>query len=201
MQYLKDEIREKILSSALIEFNKYGYSKASMRSIASKAGIALGSTYRYFKNKDALFDALISPVHDKILVYLSEIKSKIEKNNFNGDCVTFEYINVLYYKIVDLVQEYRVEIRILFNKSVSTKFENVKQEFTKFIYDILIKSCSKEISENANNKIILSVLSSNLVEGLSIIFKEDYDGITTKLLINKLITMYLKDIDKRLSYE
>ncbi|MDD3223558.1 MAG: TetR/AcrR family transcriptional regulator [Clostridium sp.] len=201
MQYLKDEIREKILSSALIEFNEHGYLKASMRDIASDAGISLGSTYRYFHTKNALFNALIGPVHDEILVYLLKISSKIQKTNLEENANYFEYIHDLYYKIVDLVQEYRVEIRILFNNSEGTKFENMKQEVTNFIYNLLSKTCSNKISQNINNKIILSILSSNLVEGISVIFKEEYDGITTKWLINKLLVMYLKDIEERLSYE
>ena len=48
MQYLKPEIRAKILSSALDEFAEHGYARAQMRRIARGAGISTSNIYRYF---------------------------------------------------------------------------------------------------------------------------------------------------------
>ena len=61
MQVLKEEIREKIKKVALDEFEKKGYQKTTMRGIASKANLTVGNLYRYFKNKDDLFDILLQP--------------------------------------------------------------------------------------------------------------------------------------------
>ena len=61
MQYLKKEVREKILCAAVEEFKQYGYADASIRNIANNAEISLGNIYRYFTNKEALYFAVINP--------------------------------------------------------------------------------------------------------------------------------------------
>ena len=61
MQFLKDEVRNAIVAAALSEFMEKGYGGASMRSIASSAGITAGNIYRYFVTKDSLFNAIMDP--------------------------------------------------------------------------------------------------------------------------------------------
>jgi AcrR family transcriptional regulator len=62
VQVLKESVRRDILSAAKEEFLKAGYSQTSMTKIAAKAKITPANIYRYFPNKDALFEELISPV-------------------------------------------------------------------------------------------------------------------------------------------
>ena len=61
MQVKKDNIKEKIITSARREFLDHGYAEASLRVIAEKAGLTKGAIYSYFENKDALFCALTAP--------------------------------------------------------------------------------------------------------------------------------------------
>lgn len=78
MQYLKKEIRERILTAAVEEFKTHGYSGASIRNIANNAEISLGNVYRYFTNKEALYFAVINP-------FMESIKQYIEKDfSFQG---------------------------------------------------------------------------------------------------------------------
>jgi AcrR family transcriptional regulator len=46
--------REKIVTSALELFRTDGYDKTTMRAIAERSGLSLGSTYYYFRSKDQL---------------------------------------------------------------------------------------------------------------------------------------------------
>lgn len=62
MQYIKQHLRKKILEVSLDEFDKNGFEGASMRAIAEGTGTALGNLYRYFKNKDDLYQKCLSPV-------------------------------------------------------------------------------------------------------------------------------------------
>ena len=52
MQYLKEDIQEKILHIAEEVFSEKGYKDASMREIASRTGITVSNIYHYFTNKD-----------------------------------------------------------------------------------------------------------------------------------------------------
>lgn len=60
-QILKDHIRHDILCAAKQEFLRHGIHDASMREIAKSADVTVGNVYRYYKNKEALADAIISP--------------------------------------------------------------------------------------------------------------------------------------------
>ena len=65
MQYLKSDVRDRILAAAEQEFKINGVG-ASVRVISENAGISLGNIYRYFSNKDALFCAVLRPVVEEI---------------------------------------------------------------------------------------------------------------------------------------
>ena len=47
MQTQKDEIRRQILRVARDEFLKYGVKHTSMKTIATRAGVAVGNIYNY----------------------------------------------------------------------------------------------------------------------------------------------------------
>ena len=59
--------KERILQCAASEFLKKGWAKSSMREVAKLAGVTTGSLYFHFKNKEALFDALVKDVYDSLL--------------------------------------------------------------------------------------------------------------------------------------
>jgi AcrR family transcriptional regulator len=49
-----EETRTRILESALAVFRERGFEKATMREIASAAGVAVGAAYYYFDGKEAI---------------------------------------------------------------------------------------------------------------------------------------------------
>ncbi len=51
---LKDSIRENVLDTALFLFNTNGYYPVSLENIAKQAGIAKGTLYKYFGDKNGL---------------------------------------------------------------------------------------------------------------------------------------------------
>jgi len=52
--------REAILSAALDEFSTQGFEAARLDDVAKRAGVAKGTIYLYFRDKEALFQELIS---------------------------------------------------------------------------------------------------------------------------------------------
>jgi AcrR family transcriptional regulator len=60
-QVLKDDVRERILGSALQVFAAQGYVGATMTAIAEGAGLGTASLYRYYASKGELFDAVVTP--------------------------------------------------------------------------------------------------------------------------------------------
>ena len=53
------ETKAKIIESAKKEFLEKGFMGANLRTIATNAGVTTGAMYRHFKDKDALFCALV----------------------------------------------------------------------------------------------------------------------------------------------
>ena len=60
------ETKSKILESAKNEFLEKGFMNASLRTIASNAGVTTGAMYRHFKDKDAFFCALVDDIIDYV---------------------------------------------------------------------------------------------------------------------------------------
>ncbi len=57
---LPDEKRQRIIDLALAEFSENDYDSASISRIVAQAGIAKGSFYQYFENKEDLYTYLLT---------------------------------------------------------------------------------------------------------------------------------------------
>lgn len=60
-QRLKPEVRTSIVAAAAAVFAEHGYKDAKLAEMAERAGIATSNIYKYFANKEVLFDAVVSP--------------------------------------------------------------------------------------------------------------------------------------------
>lgn len=58
--------RKHILDGARRVFDRDGFVRARMLDVAQEAGLSLGAVYRYFENKERLFEALISDIHEEL---------------------------------------------------------------------------------------------------------------------------------------
>lgn len=65
--------RDRILQIAKEEFLEKGYKDAWLRDISKKAGVTTGALYGYFKNKEALFGALVDEEYHHLLNLYDEI--------------------------------------------------------------------------------------------------------------------------------
>ena len=52
---LPPDKQERVLDAALAEFADQGYHQASLNRMVAQAGIAKGSLYQYFPNKEGIF--------------------------------------------------------------------------------------------------------------------------------------------------
>lgn len=72
---LPPEKQEKILETAVVEFAEHGYDSANINKIAEKAGVSVGSMYKYFNNKHDLYLMAVGFSVDKLKSVLNEITS------------------------------------------------------------------------------------------------------------------------------
>ncbi|MFE3189895.1 TetR/AcrR family transcriptional regulator [Nocardia sp. NPDC059240] len=59
-----EETRQQIIDAALRLFEQNGYTKTTMRAIASEAGVSVGNAYYYFKSKEYLVQGFYQHIQD-----------------------------------------------------------------------------------------------------------------------------------------
>lgn len=80
---LPDEKRRRVLSEATREFAEHGYDQASVNRIVSRLGIAKGSLFKYFGNKQGLFEYLFGHALRQFKKPLKEIRDTQETDFFD----------------------------------------------------------------------------------------------------------------------
>lgn len=74
--------REAILDAATRVFGRLGFQDAKMADIAAEAGVAAGTVYNYFKNKEEVFRSILQRTHEmvyqRILVH-QQLEDPIER--------------------------------------------------------------------------------------------------------------------------
>lgn len=86
-----------IIEAGLQEFAEKGFAAARLEDVAARAGIVKGTIYRYFENKQALFEAV---VRSRILPVLDEAEALIERYPGSSQELLLLVIRTIYEKIV-----------------------------------------------------------------------------------------------------
>lgn len=76
MRKKNQDTKEKIIEVALKVFGKKGFFKTTVDDIAKAAGLAKGTLYLYFKDKESLYIATIDQHFKNVLNFLSKIETK-----------------------------------------------------------------------------------------------------------------------------
>lgn len=168
MQFLKEELRVKILESAKNEFHDKGYGKASMRTIAKHSGITVGNIYRYFDGKEALFEAVVREAYERFYeVFNTKIVDSILIENREDQ---FEQMRAhIIEALVTCVEENRVELLILLRGAQGTKYESMKEDFHKVLNSKVIlrfKHCLKGTKNVDKIDFMSNVVTASCIDGL-----------------------------------
>lgn len=124
--------REMILKSARKQFLERGFQGASIRKIASDAGVTYGALYGYFASKEELFYALTDPLVDRIMKKLDETESAMlslpaEKQLLGMSEVFYARLP----ELVELIFEDREIVNLVIGGAKGTKYENFMSELVK----------------------------------------------------------------------
>lgn len=69
----KRQQRQEVLDVALRLFSEKGYHNVSMHAIAKEAEFAIGTLYKFFRNKEDLYQALIRQLSDRFYAAITEV--------------------------------------------------------------------------------------------------------------------------------
>ncbi|MCA9575234.1 MAG: helix-turn-helix domain-containing protein [Polyangiales bacterium] len=82
----KAEVRDAILSAAADTFAEQGFQGAKLTDIVVRAGTSIGNLYKYFANKDELFEAFLPPGFEAQLTRL--IRARVEALRAETDALS-----------------------------------------------------------------------------------------------------------------
>lgn len=128
---------KQIIDAAVIAIAENGYHQAQVSKIAKQAGVADGTIYLYFKNKE---DILISVFQEKMGVFVENLQDIIKSGESSSDklCRMIEnHFNVLS-SDRHLATVTQLELRQS-NKEIRIKINSILKEYLKLLDEILIE--------------------------------------------------------------
>ena len=128
MQVKKEEIEERILEGARHEFVAKGFSGASMRAIAKRAGTSLSNVYNYFESKDRLFRAVVGPTVDGLRAVVIRETSPLLQDLDEHGFKRFERQKEMMRIIVAYVDQHREDLKLIFFKSEGSSLSGFHDE-------------------------------------------------------------------------
>ncbi|RHW33423.1 TetR/AcrR family transcriptional regulator [Lysinibacillus yapensis] len=132
---------KQIVDAAVIVIAENGYHQAQVSKIAKQAGVADGTIYLYFKNKE---DILISVFQEKMTVFVESLQDIIQNGNSSSEKLSRmidNHFNVLA-QDRHLATVTQLELRQS-NKEIRLKINAILKEYLKLLDEILIEGMLK----------------------------------------------------------
>lgn len=128
-QYLKPQVSEQIAAAALHVFAEKGYRAATIAEIASRAGTSTGNVYRYYENKEALFEHVIPPefvrtFHKLLKARVAALQGASDVNALPPDAPYFAAAEELLRFSVD----HRLRVVVLLRQAAGSRYETFFDE-------------------------------------------------------------------------
>ncbi|MEL6677601.1 MAG: TetR/AcrR family transcriptional regulator [Pseudomonadota bacterium] len=143
-QRRKDARPGEIIQAGLEEFAEMGFAGARLDDVARRAGVAKGTIYRYFENKEALFEAAIS---SKVRTKQIEIEELVD--NFEGSTETLVHMVLTKFYQEMVVSDARILMRIIiaeghrFPELKKNYYNNVIRNGTRIIGKIVERGIAR----------------------------------------------------------
>lgn len=188
MQYLKKEIKDRILAAAVDEFKEHGFANASIRNIANNAEISLGNIYRYFANKEDLYLAVINP-------FMESVKQSVEQEFVFKD-KSMKEMSVIF---VRFLMQYSDELLII-RKGNSVHYDT----FVNYITEVLSNKIKEmmegsfpEIDEKIKNPEFYNAIAEGFLNSLFKILRNEDSPEVQERNARELITFYFGHMKDR----
>jgi len=128
---------KQIIDAAVVAIAENGYHQAQVSKIAKQAGVADGTIYLYFKNKE---DILISVFEEKMGLFVDKLNDIIKNGNSSSECLTQMIEN--HFQVLSndrhLATVTQLELRQS-NKEIRLKINAVLKNYLVLLDQILIE--------------------------------------------------------------
>jgi AcrR family transcriptional regulator len=196
VQVLKEEVRRKIKKAALYKFEQNGYQKTSMRSVALSAGVTVGNLYRYFKNKDDIFNVIIQPAFQEIYKFIDEF-ARFKNTALTEKKQKVNFIKTFEESLIRIYIHHRSELVILLNGSKGSQMENAREQIISLIAGRIRKEAFPRMEKKrimAEDNFLAQVLAASFIEGISLVLYKYKDKERTKELFTQFSHIYFRNL-------
>ncbi|MCR5633707.1 MAG: TetR/AcrR family transcriptional regulator [Lachnospiraceae bacterium] len=118
----------RIMEAARAEFMEMGYEKASMRSIGERCNMTAAGIYRHCKDKEDLFNQLVSPAVENLNSWAKAHMMRYEEPVKKGKKLVWQDSNIDMMR--ELVYPNMEDYHLLIAKSKGSKYENFLHDMT-----------------------------------------------------------------------
>ncbi|MFS0574938.1 TetR/AcrR family transcriptional regulator [Sporosarcina sp. 179-K 3D1 HS] len=179
---------KQIVDAAVIVIAENGYHQAQVSKIAKEAGVADGTIYLYFKNKE---DILINVFQEKMAIFISELEQILKR-----DHSVSEYLYAFIENHFRILHEDRhlaivtqLELRQS-NKELRTRINNVLREYLALLDQILKRGIENgELAADLDVRLARQMVFGTMDETLTtwVINDQKYDLLELSPKVHKLI--------------
>ncbi|MBP3743423.1 MAG: TetR family transcriptional regulator [Treponema sp.] len=186
------ETKAKILESAKKEFLEKGFVNASLRTIAANAGLTTGAMYRHFKDKDALFCALVDQAIDFTTqtVMLADSSHHLDLDNLVSK-EHFEQERESTNELLNFIFDNFDTFTLLLTKSAGSTHEHFQEE----ICDLYTKNCEETFNWMYDNHISSKKVDTMTVHFIASTVINAFVEIITHKMSKETAMQYIDNIE------
>lgn len=184
-------VSAKLLESAAVEFEKYGFHDASLRRIAASSGTTTHTIYTRFGDKEGLFAALVEPVADK---YLDTLATGDDDYCSAGDVDPDNQINVslrTYARMIDIMYNNKNAFRLLIDHAEGTRFADYLERITEFQSErIFLEAQRRGMPMDDNTKLFVHIQMRAFFDSIFEMFRHDLTRERAQTFIVQLVGFF-----------
>ena len=194
MQYLKEEVRARILGAALDEFEEHGYISAQVRRIAERAGVSTGNLYRYFASKDDIFDTIVRASYERIAALMADAASFCSGNETRGVRGLARHLAA---GIMEVYATHGRQLAIIHEKSVGSRHEEFLPTVTAMIHERMRTELTREgiVADDT----LLNLIAAGFFSGMIVLLRTVQEPTRLQELIGRMLVFFFDDLEKRLT--
>lgn len=165
VQILKESVRNKIVKAAESQFAKEGFNKATMGAIAQEADVATGTIYKYFHNKQDLFEEVVPDGFVAEFLHLTQSRIN-EFEQPQGVDPSISYLDGEAGKLLHFWVLNRLKVIILLARSEGTKHESFNREYVRGMTDQAISQARKQYPQLEITDLLRFILKNALADSV-----------------------------------
>lgn len=148
--------KQLIIDAATKSFSLFGYKATTMDQVAKLANVGKGTIYTFFKNKEELFDEIVTTL-------IMEMKATAEES-MDDNLSFYENANRALFQILEFRQEHQLTIKLFQEeREIGTPaalefMERLEQAIVNYIKGIVQKAIDKKEIKQCNPEITAFVM-------------------------------------------